>query len=63
MVSAADLLDRFIQIPDGRCPPWVDHPLAVVLVLMLCAGAVVAGMGLFTAAAGWIADAFRTSWH
>jgi predicted transposase YbfD/YdcC len=54
VVQAADLLDRFAQVPDGRQLRWVDHPLAVVLVL--CAGAVVAGMRSFTAAAGWVAD-------
>lgn len=54
VVQATDLLDRLAQVPDERCPQWVGHPLAVVLVL--CAGAVVAGMRSFTAAAGWVAD-------
>jgi predicted transposase YbfD/YdcC len=53
--TVTDLLERFAHIPDHRQLAWVDHPLPAVLAL--CAGAVVAGMGSFTAIAGWITDA------
>jgi predicted transposase YbfD/YdcC len=53
--TVTGLLERFASIPDHRQSAWVDHPLPAVLAL--CAGAVVAGMGSFTAIAGWIADA------
>jgi predicted transposase YbfD/YdcC len=53
--TVASLLERFAHIPDHRQLAWVSHPLPAVLAL--CAGAVVAGMGSFTAIAGWITDA------
>ena len=49
-----DLLQRFAEVSDGRCDQGRVHPVAVVLAL--CAAAVVAGMGSFTAIAGWAAD-------
>jgi len=49
-----DLLRRFAEVSDGRCDQGRVHPVAVVLAL--CAAAVVAGMGSFTAIAGWAAD-------
>lgn len=49
-----DLLVRFAEVSDGRCDQGRVHPVAVVLAL--CAAAVVAGMGSFTAIAGWAAD-------
>ena len=49
-----DLLKRFAEVSDGRCDQGRVHPVAVVLAL--CAAAVVAGMGSFTAIAGWAAD-------
>lgn len=52
--TVTGLLERFAHIPDHRQLAWVDHPLPAVLAL--CAGAVVAGMGSFTAIAGWITD-------
>jgi predicted transposase YbfD/YdcC len=51
---APDLLRRFAGVSDGRCDQGRIHPVAVVLTL--CAAAVVAGMGSFTAIAGWVAD-------
>jgi predicted transposase YbfD/YdcC len=51
---AADLLQRFAGVSDGRCDQGRIHPVAVVLTL--CAAAVVAGMSSFTAIAGWVAD-------
>lgn len=51
---APDLLQRFAGVSDGRCDQGRVHPVAVVLAL--CAAAVVAGMGSFTAIAGWVAD-------
>jgi predicted transposase YbfD/YdcC len=53
--TVTGLLERFASIPEHRQSAWVDHPLPAVLAL--CAGAVVAGMGSFTAIAGWITDA------
>ena len=50
----ADLLQRFAGVSDGRTDQSRDHPVAVVLVL--CAAAVLGGMGSFTAIAGWVAD-------
>jgi hypothetical protein len=52
--AVMDLVDRFGQIADPRQARWVEHPLPAVLVL--CAGAVVAGNTSFTAIAGWIAE-------
>ncbi len=52
--TVTGLLERFAQIPDHRQLAWVDHPLPAVLAL--CAGAVVAGMGSFSAIAGWVTD-------
>lgn len=49
-----DLLQRFAGVSDGRCDQGRIHPVAAVLTL--CAAAVVAGMGSFTAIAGWVAD-------
>lgn len=49
-----DLLQRFGAVSDGRRDQGRVHPVAVVLTL--CAAAVVAGMGSFTAIAGWAAD-------
>jgi hypothetical protein len=51
---APDLLQRFAEVSDGRCDQGRVHPVAVVLAL--CAAAVVAGMGSFTAIAGWVGD-------
>jgi predicted transposase YbfD/YdcC len=51
---AADLLQLFTVVSDGRSDQGRVHPVAVVLAL--CAAAVVAGMGSFTAIAGWVAD-------
>jgi predicted transposase YbfD/YdcC len=53
-VMCPDLLQRFAEVSDGRCDQGRAHPVAVVLAL--CAGAVVAGMGSFTAIAGWAAE-------
>lgn len=53
-VMCPDLLQRFAEVSDGRCDQGRVHPVAVVLAL--CAAAVVAGMGSFTAIAGWAAD-------
>jgi hypothetical protein len=53
--TVTGLLARFAHIREHRHLAWVDHPLPAVLAL--CVGAVVAGMGSFTAIAGWIADA------
>jgi predicted transposase YbfD/YdcC len=52
--TVVDLVDHFAALEDPRHQPWVEHPLAAVLVL--CAAAVVAGMRGFTAIAGWVAD-------
>ena len=52
--TVVDLVDHFAVIDDPRHQPWVEHPLAAVLVL--CSAAVVAGMRGFTAIAGWVAD-------
>lgn len=49
-----DLLQRFVEVSDGRTDQGRDHPVAVVLVL--CAAAVLGGMRSFTAIAGWVAD-------
>jgi hypothetical protein len=49
-----ELLVRFAEVSDGRSDQGRVHPVAVVLAL--CAAAVVAGMGSFTAIAGWAAD-------
>ncbi|MGH3805633.1 MAG: ISAs1 family transposase, partial [Pseudonocardiaceae bacterium] len=54
VVMCPDLLQRFGAVSDGRCDQGRIHPVAVVLTL--CAAAVVAGMGSFTAIAGWAAD-------
>src|SRR5207247_10584857 len=40
--TVVDLVDHFAVLDDPRHQPWVEHPLAAVLVL--CAAAVVAGM-------------------
>jgi DDE family transposase len=48
-----DLLGLFAEVSDGRGGQGWVRPVAVVLAL--CA-AVVAGMGSFTAIAGWVAD-------
>jgi len=53
-VEGPDLLRRFAGVSDGRSDQGRDHPVAVVLTL--CAAAVLAGMGSFTAIAGWVAD-------
>ena len=53
-VEGPELLRRFVGISDGRTDQGRDHPVAVVLTL--CAAAVLAGMGSFTAIAGWVAD-------
>ncbi|MBV9312461.1 MAG: transposase family protein [Pseudonocardia sp.] len=53
-VEGPDLLQRFTAVSDGRSDQGRDHPVAVVLTL--CAAAVLAGMGSFTAIAGWVAD-------
>jgi predicted transposase YbfD/YdcC len=53
-VLAAELLQRFAAVSDGRRDQGRVHPVGVVLTL--CAAAVVAGMGSFTAIAGWVAD-------
>jgi predicted transposase YbfD/YdcC len=53
-VMCSELLQRFASVPDGRRDQGRVHPVAVVLAL--CAAAVVAGMGSFTAIAGWAAD-------
>jgi hypothetical protein len=50
----ADLLQRFAAVSDGRQDQGRVHP--VVVVLALCAAAVVAGMASFTAIAGWAGD-------
>jgi hypothetical protein len=52
-VMCPELLVRFGEVSDGRSDQGRVHPVAVVLTL--CA-AVVAGMGSFTAIAGWAAD-------
>jgi DDE_Tnp_1-associated/Transposase DDE domain len=49
-----DLLRRFGEVSDGRRDQSRIHPVAAVLAL--CAAAVVAGMGSFTAIAGWVTD-------
>jgi predicted transposase YbfD/YdcC len=49
-----ELLARFAKVSDGRGDQGRVHPVGVVLAL--CAAAVVAGMGSFTAIAGWAAD-------
>jgi len=49
-----ELLRLFGRVGDGRSEQGRVHPVAVVL--SLCAAAVVAGMGSFTAVAGWVAD-------
>ncbi|MGH3782540.1 MAG: ISAs1 family transposase [Pseudonocardiaceae bacterium] len=54
VVMCPDLLQRFAAVSDGRREQGRIHPVAVVLTL--CAAAVVAGMGSFTAIAGWAAD-------
>jgi hypothetical protein len=53
-VMCLELLVRFAEVSDGRSDQGRVHPVAVVLAL--CAAAVVAGMGSFTAIAGWAAD-------
>ena len=53
-VMCPELLVRFAEVSDGRRDQGRVHPVAVVLAL--CAAAVVAGMGSFTAIAGWAAD-------
>jgi len=53
-LAGPDLLRRFAAVSDGRSEQGRDHPVAVVLTL--CAAAVLAGMGSFTAIAGWVAD-------
>jgi hypothetical protein len=49
-----ELLLRFGEVSDGRGEQGRVHPVAVVLAL--CAAAVVAGMGSFTAIASWATD-------
>ena len=51
---ASELLQQFAEVSDGRREQSRVHPVAAVLAL--CAAAVVAGMGSFTAVAGWAAD-------
>ena len=53
-VMCRDLLQLFAEVSDGRGGQGRVHSVAVVLAL--CAAAVVAGMGSFTAIAGWAAD-------
>ncbi|MGH3915466.1 MAG: transposase family protein, partial [Pseudonocardiaceae bacterium] len=53
-VGGVELLGRFAGISDGRSDQGRDHPVAVVLTL--CVAGALAGMGSFTAIAGWIAD-------
>ncbi|MBV9729008.1 MAG: ISAs1 family transposase [Pseudonocardiales bacterium] len=53
-VMCPELLARFAEVSDGRRGQGRVHPVAVVLAL--CAAAVVAGMGSFTAIAGWAGD-------
>ena len=53
-VMCRDLLQLFAEVSDGRGGQGRVHPVAVVLAL--CAAAVMAGMGSFTAIAGWAAD-------
>ena len=53
-VMCRDLLQLFAEVSDGRGGQGRVHPVTVVLAL--CAAAVVAGMGSFTAIAGWAAD-------
>lgn len=53
-VMCPELLVRFGEVSDGRSDQGRVHPVAVVLTL--CAAAVVAGMGSFTAIAGWVTD-------
>lgn len=53
-VEGPDLLQRFAGVSDGRMDQGRDHPVAAVLTL--CAAAVLAGMGSFTAIAGWVTD-------
>ncbi|MGH3711727.1 MAG: ISAs1 family transposase [Pseudonocardiaceae bacterium] len=53
-VMCCDLLQLFAEVSDGRGGQGRVHPVAVVLAL--CAAAVVAGRGSFTAIAGWAAD-------
>ena len=50
-LDGPDLLRRFAAVSDGRPGQGRDHPVAVV-VLTLCAAAVLAGMHSFTAIAG-----------
>jgi predicted transposase YbfD/YdcC len=53
-VAAADLLELFGLVGDGRPGQGRDHPVAAVLAL--AAAAVVAGMRGYTAIAGWVGD-------
>jgi predicted transposase YbfD/YdcC len=53
-VMCPELLLRFGEVSDGRGDQGRVHPVAVVLAL--CAAAVVAGMGSFTAIASWATD-------
>lgn len=53
-MEGPELLRRFAGLSDGRSDQGRDHPVAPVLTL--CAAAVLAGMGSFTAIAGWVAD-------
>jgi predicted transposase YbfD/YdcC len=52
--DAADLLERFAAVGDGRSDVGRDHPVAVVLTL--AATAVVCGIRSFAAIAGHVAD-------
>ncbi|HWR48471.1 MAG TPA: transposase family protein, partial [Pseudonocardiaceae bacterium] len=54
VVMCPELLQRFGEVSDGPRERGRVHPVAVVLTL--CAAAVVAGMGSFTAIAGWATD-------
>ena len=49
-----DLLKLFSSVSDGRFGQGRDHPVAAVLAL--AAAAVVAGMKVYTAIAGWVRD-------
>jgi predicted transposase YbfD/YdcC len=52
--ACLDLLDRFMDVSDGRSRQARAHPVAAALTL--AAAAVLAGMRSFTAIAGWVLD-------
>jgi hypothetical protein len=54
-LEGRELLQRFSGMSDGRSEQGRDHPVAVAVVLTLCAAAVLAGMRSFTAITGWVA--------